>query len=250
MRVRWVFFSQRELCRRGKQFPCGIIFMHGLIAFRSVWAVMPRGDPAHWCGLAPTVQTITFRSSAGRQHSGPRYSGTINGTSTVKWGTDIDESYRQVMIQTIKTCVKWSPLSILFEQHLLTQNTFINKCSVLIKCCSKGVCKGVYSKLILIVHKGLHYLRSSNIKHIECKAWIMNYRYLKDRAHLSTFKFFIFDKFSCFIVLVVFLVIVQSSVLVSVWFCEKITFKKILLVTTALRYMWAGLPWGCRPLAG
>ena len=47
---------------------------------------------------------------------------------------------------------------------------------------------------------------------------------LKDRAHLSTFKIFIFEKFSCFIVLVVFLVIVQSSELVSVWFCEKMTF--------------------------
>ena len=47
----------------------------------------------------------------------------------------------------------------------------------------------------------------------------------KDRAHLSTFKFFIFEKFSCFIVLVVFLVIVQSSELISVWFCEKMTFK-------------------------
>ena len=47
---------------------------------------------------------------------------------------------------------------------------------------------------------------------------------LKDRAHLSTFKTFIFEKFSCFIVLVVFLVIVQSSELVSVWFCEKMTF--------------------------
>ena len=46
----------------------------------------------------------------------------------------------------------------------------------------------------------------------------------KDRAHLSTFKIFIFEKFSCFIVLVVFLVIVQSSELVSVWFCEKMTF--------------------------
>ena len=47
---------------------------------------------------------------------------------------------------------------------------------------------------------------------------------VKDRAHLSTFKIFIFEKFSCFIVLVVFLVIVQSSELVSVWFCEKMTF--------------------------
>ena len=44
---------------------------------------------------------------------------------------------------------------------------------------------------------------------------------VKDRAHLSTFKFFIFEKFSCFIVLVVFLVIVQSSELISEWFCEK-----------------------------
>ena len=46
-------------------------------------------------------------------------------------------------------------------------------------------------------------------------------RWFKDRAHLSTFKIFIFEKFSCFIVLVVFLVIVQSPELVSVWFCEK-----------------------------
>ena len=46
----------------------------------------------------------------------------------------------------------------------------------------------------------------------------------KDRAHLSTFKIFIFAKFSWFIVLVVFLVIVQSSELVSVWFCKKMTF--------------------------
>ena len=46
----------------------------------------------------------------------------------------------------------------------------------------------------------------------------------KDIAHLSTFKIFIFEKFSCFIVLVVFLVIAQSPELVSVWFCEKMTF--------------------------
>ena len=75
-------------------------------------------------------------------------------------------------------------------------------------------------------------------------------KWLKDRAHLSTFKIFIFEKFSCFIVLVVFLVIVQSSELVSVWFYEKMTFFPNFLVTTSLRYMWAGLPWGCRPLAG
>ena len=43
-----------------------------------------------------------------------------------------------------------------------------------------------------------------------------NLNWLKDRAHLSTFKFVIFEKFSCFIVLVVFLVIVQSSELISV----------------------------------
>ena len=42
----------------------------------------------------------------------------------------------------------------------------------------------------------------------------------KDRAHLSSFKFFIFKKFSCFVVLVIFLVIVQSSELhqPSLWF--------------------------------
>ena len=47
---------------------------------------------------------------------------------------------------------------------------------------------------------------------------------VEDRAHLSTFKIFIFEKFSCFIVLVVFLVIVQSPEMISVWFCEKMTF--------------------------
>ena len=46
----------------------------------------------------------------------------------------------------------------------------------------------------------------------------------KDRAHLSTFKIFIFEKCSCFILLVVFLVIVKSPELISVWFCEKMTF--------------------------
>ena len=39
---------------------------------------------------------------------------------------------------------------------------------------------------------------------------------VKDRAHLSTFKIFIFEKFACFIVLVIFLVIIQPSELVSV----------------------------------
>ena len=48
--------------------------------------------------------------------------------------------------------------------------------------------------------------------------------YLKDRAHLSTFKFFILEKFSCIVVLIVFFVIVQSSGLTSVWFREKMTF--------------------------
>ena len=33
----------------------------------------------------------------------------------------------------------------------------------------------------------------------------------KDRAHLSTFKFFILEKYSCIVVLIVFFVIVQSS---------------------------------------
>ena len=47
---------------------------------------------------------------------------------------------------------------------------------------------------------------------------------IKDRAHLSTFKFFILEKFSCIVVLIVFFVIVQSSGLTHVWFREKTTF--------------------------
>ena len=46
----------------------------------------------------------------------------------------------------------------------------------------------------------------------------------KDRAHLSTFEFFILEKFSCIVVLIVFFVIVQSSGLISVWFRQKMTF--------------------------
>ena len=41
----------------------------------------------------------------------------------------------------------------------------------------------------------------------------------RESKKISTFKFFIFEKLSCFIVLVVFLVIVQSSELIYVLFC-------------------------------
>ena len=60
--------------------------------------------------------------------------------------------------------------------------------------------------------------------HFVTNVWKQLWLRVKDRAHLSTFKIFIFDKFSCFFVLVVFLVIVQSSEMISVWFCEKMTF--------------------------
>ena len=76
---------------------------------------------------------------------------------------------------------------------------------------------------------------------------------LKDRAHLSTFKFVIFEKFSCFIVLVVFLVVVQSSELISVWFCEKMTFKKkIISYHIFAIYVGGaslGVPTACRLIA-
>ena len=76
---------------------------------------------------------------------------------------------------------------------------------------------------------------------------------IKDRAHLSTFKFVIFEKFSCFIVLVVFLVIVQSSELISVWFCEKMTFKKkIISYHIFAIYVGGaslGVPTACRLIA-
>ena len=76
---------------------------------------------------------------------------------------------------------------------------------------------------------------------------------LKDRAHLSTFKIFIFEKFSCFIVLVVFLVIVQSSELVSVRFCEKMTFFPIFfsyhIFAIYVGGASLGLPTACRLIA-
>ena len=53
---------------------------------------------------------------------------------------------------------------------------------------------------------------------------VFNCQWVKDRAHLSTFEFFILEKFSCIVVLIVFFVIVQSSGLISVWFRQKMTF--------------------------
>ena len=82
---------------------------------------------------------------------------------------------------------------------------------------------------------------------------IANKPSIKDRAHLSTFKFVIFEKFSCFIVLVVFLVIVQSSELISVWLCEKMTFKKkIISYHIFAIYVGGaslGVPTACRLIA-
>ena len=96
---------------------------------------------------------------------------------------------------------------------------------------------------------------------IDCRIaveWLSDYGMkanLKDRAHLSTFKIFIFDKFSCFIVVVVFiLIIVRSSELIPVWFCEK----KYIFFLNIIRYhifaiyvSWAslGLPTACRLIA-
>ena len=77
---------------------------------------------------------------------------------------------------------------------------------------------------------------------------------VKDRAHLSTFKIFVFEKFSCFIVLVVFLVIVRSSELISVWFCEKndIFFPNFFCYHVFAIYVGGaslGLPIACRLIA-
>ena len=73
------------------------------------------------------------------------------------------------------------------------------------------------------------------------------------KAHLSTFKTFIFEKLSCFIVLVVFLAIVQSSQLISVWFCEKMAFF-LNFISYHIFAIYVGgaslgLPTGCRLIA-
>ena len=84
---------------------------------------------------------------------------------------------------------------------------------------------------------------------IFCGLWIC--RCFKDRAHLSTFKIFIFEKFSCFIVLVVFLVIVQSSELCD--FVKKMTFfpnffsNRIFAIYVSGASL--GLPTACRLIA-
>ena len=66
-------------------------------------------------------------------------------------------------------------------------------------------------------------------------------------------KTFIFEKFLCFIVLVVFLVIVQSSELIYVWFCEKMTFFPNLfsyhIFAIYVGGASLGLPTACRVIA-
>ena len=67
---------------------------------------------------------------------------------------------------------------------------------------------------------------------------------VKDRAHLSTFKFFILEKFSCIVVLIVFFVIVQSSGLTSVWFREKMTFFLNFISFHIFKIYVGGACWG------
>ena len=75
----------------------------------------------------------------------------------------------------------------------------------------------------------------------------------KDRAHLSTFKFFILEKFSCIVILIVFFVIVQSSGLTSVWFREKMTFFLNFISFHIFAIYVGGACWGlpaaCRLIA-
>ena len=65
--------------------------------------------------------------------------------------------------------------------------------------------------------------------HFSCVGWMDRFLIwtshgVKDTAHFSTFKFFILDKSSCFIVLVVFF-IAQSPESISVWFREQMAFS-------------------------
>ena len=80
---------------------------------------------------------------------------------------------------------------------------------------------------------GLNYCQTSNIKlnksqNLNVSRLVLTLSLPKplkpgveDTDYLSTFKCFILDKFSCFIVLVVFFVNAQSSELISVRFHEK-----------------------------
>ena len=79
------------------------------------------------------------------------------------------------------------------------------------------------------------------------------FKSIKDRAHLSTFKFFILEKFSCIVVLIVFFVIVQWSGLTSVWFREKMTFFLNFISFHIFAIYVGGACWGlpaaCRLIA-
>ena len=147
-----------------------------------------------------------------------------------------------------KSCILQSVKTVKYRS-ILTRKLFkkIKYCNQTVKRTSTKSKHSCTGNAILVVFFRRHWHLYHNLNFFQ---YSFNIVYLKDRAHLSTFKIFIFEKYSCFIVLVFFLVIVQSSELVSLWFWEKMTFFLIFLVTTYLRYMWAGLPWGCRPLAG
>ena len=92
-----------------------------------------------------------------------------------------------------------------------------------------------------VVELGLYYRPREVICHI------------KNRAHLSTFKFFILEKFSCIVVLIIFFVIVQSSGLTSVWFREKMTFFLNFISFHIFAIYVGGACWGlpaaCRLIA-
>ena len=87
-------------------------------------------------------------------------------------------------------------------------------------------------------------------KHASCAT---KYTDVKDRAHLSTFEFFILEKFSCIVVLIVFFVIIQSSGLISVWFRQNMTFF-INFISFHIFAIYVGgacwgLPTACRLIA-
>ena len=110
----------------------------------------------------------------------------------------------------------------------------------------------IWVNTCLVIRVRIHHIQSQ-LYNAVCELSRLDTCYLKDRAHLSTFRFFIFEKFSCFIVLVVFLVIVQSSELISVWFCEKMTFN-IFFISYHIFAIYVGgaslgVPTACRLIA-
>ena len=155
--------------------------------------------------------------------------GTRSQTRSPHYGPFVRESTRNTALWD------WYCLVVRLNKLLINQSNFMKYSSF-----STPISFGQLP--VKSVTKGCSICRYSRFTDIE---WAF-----KDRAHLSTFKFFIFEKFSCFIVLVVFFGYCPIIRLISVWFCKKRDiFISYHIFAIYVGVASLGLPTACRLIA-